>query len=144
MTMRGVNPGRYRHRIVVQEPAATQDPVTGEVIPTWATLFASVPCEITSEPGREFEEAKSRQAESVIQVALRAIPNFLPTWRITWRGFVYDVRSIQLDATGVREMLLTCRGLGEQVTGDLIDNGFALEEGGGLMLLEPGDFLLQE
>lgn len=141
--MRGVNPGRYRHRIVVQEPAATQDPTTGEMIPAWATVLPSVPCEITHEPGREFEEANARQAEQVIQVALRAIPNFSPTWRIGWQGFAYDVRSIQLDATGVREMILTCRNLGEIIaTGDITD-GFELE-GGGLLLLESGDFVLQE
>lgn len=141
MTMRGVNPGRYRHRVSLIQPGEVQDPETGELTPAWPTVYTGVPCEVLTAPGREYREAAARQGETVLVVRLRSL-SVLPTYRVVWQGLAYDIKSIELDPTARREMTLLCNGIGDTV-GITADNVFLLESGDQL-LLESGDNLLLE
>lgn len=115
MSLRSVRPGDYRQRITIQEKVQAQDPVTGEITVTWANVILdsnteldSVPAEVLTGPGREFIESGARQAETTARINLRWFPGLLPTWRILWDGRVYNITSIETDATARREWRLRC------------------------------------
>ncbi|HSH43854.1 MAG TPA: phage head closure protein [Arenicellales bacterium] len=99
---------RLRHRVTVQKPERTQDPVTGEVTITWVDVYASVPAEVLTGPGREFRESAALQGERVARINLRWFPNLEYDWRIVWEGEPYDIQSIEADVTARREYRLRC------------------------------------
>lgn len=101
---------RLRHRVAIQEKTQTQDPVTGEITVTWANVagLASVPAEVLTGPGREFIESGARQAETTARINMRWFAGLLPVWRILWDGRVYNIMSIETDATARREWRLRC------------------------------------
>jgi head-tail adaptor len=114
--MRGVNPGRYRHRIHIQEPIDTQDPVDGSIARTWETVYwdsdtplDDVPCEVLTGPGRELHSADTKLAETTARINVRWFEGLLPTMRILWDGKVYDILSIETDVTARREYRLHCK-----------------------------------
>jgi head-tail adaptor len=102
--------GRLRHRVTIQQPIQTQNPVTGEILNSWSTVagMASVPAEVLTGPGREFRQSAATQAETSARINLRWFPGLLPTWRILWDGRTYNIHSIETDVTGRREWRLRC------------------------------------
>ena len=109
-----MQPGRLRQRIAIQEQVTAQDPVTGEETHTWQNVvlgsleLSEVPAEVLTGPGREFRESGTTQAETSARINLRWFPGLLPTWRILWDGRVYNIQSIETDATARREWRLRC------------------------------------
>lgn len=107
---------RYRHRIELQSKAETQDPDTGAISHEWDTVFLdsdtpldSVPAEVLTGPGREFNAADAKQAETTARIQCRWFPGLSPAWRVLWDGRVYDILSIETDATGRMEYRIRCR-----------------------------------
>jgi len=106
---------RLRHRIEFQELVEDQDSETGAVVVSWQTAYSdsdtsldSVPAEVLTGPGREFRNSGTTQAEATARVNLRWFPSLLPTWRILWDGRIYNIQSIETDATGRMEWRLRC------------------------------------
>ena len=106
---------RLRHRIEFQELVEDQDSETGESVFNWVTatidsetLLDSVPAEVLTGPGREFRESGATQAETSARINLRWFPGLLATWRILWDGRIYNITSIETDATARREYRLRC------------------------------------
>lgn len=101
---------RYRHRIAIQEKVETQDSDSLEVTHSWENVFLdsdteldSVAAEVLLGPGREFDRADAKQAETSARINFRWFPGLLPTMRIVWEGRTFDILSIETDATGRRE-----------------------------------------
>lgn len=138
-----MRPGRLRHRITIQEPASVQDAVTGEMVDGWSDVYADLPAECLSGPGSEAKKSGAITAEVDLRVTTRWFSGFDPTWRIVWDGFAYNVRSIEFDITGRRELRLTCKNTREAVTIGP-STGLFLETGAGFLLAESGEFLIQE
>ena len=139
--MRGVNPGEYRHRIALQEPADTQDPTTGEMVPGWTPVQASVPCKIKYESGTEFQQANARQASTTLRIAFRTFGTILPSWRVVWQGMAFDIKAVLLDDTAKHETTLLCVGYGEAVSATA---NALLDESGNELLDESGNPILEE
>lgn len=105
---------RYRHRVTLQERVSGQDPQTGEIIEGWQTAMAngvtleSVPAEVLTGPGRELLAAGATQAETAARINMYWFPGLEPTWRILWDGKIYNIESIETDATARREYRLRC------------------------------------
>lgn len=106
---------RLRHRIEFQELVEDQDSETGAVVQSWQTAYMdsdtpldSVPAEVLTGPGREFRNSGTTQAESTARINCRWFPGLLPTWRILWDGRIYNIQSIETDATARREWRLRC------------------------------------
>lgn len=104
---------RYRHRVEVQEKTETQDSETGAIEYTWDTVMLdsdtpldSVPAEVLTGPGREFNAADAKQAETSARIQMRWFPGLLPTMRIVWESQNFDILSIEVDATARREYRL--------------------------------------
>jgi SPP1 family predicted phage head-tail adaptor len=107
---------RYRHRIEFQRKTETQDPYTGAISHDWDTVYldsdtplSAVPAEVLTGPGREFQSAGAKQAETTARIQCHWFPGLSPTWRVLWDGKVYDIQSIETDATGRREYRMRCR-----------------------------------
>jgi SPP1 family predicted phage head-tail adaptor len=107
---------RYRHRVEFQRKTETQDMDTGAISHEWATVYLdsdtpldSVPAEVLTGPGREFNAADAKQAETTARIQCRWFPGLLPTWRLIWDSKTYDILSIETDATARREYRMRCR-----------------------------------
>lgn len=103
----------YRHRVEFQERIESQDSETGAVSATWETVeldsntpLDSVPAEVLTGPGREFNAADAKQAETSARINVRWFGPVDPTWRVLWDGLTYDILSVEYDATGRRETRL--------------------------------------
>ena len=111
--MRGVNPGKYRHRVHIQEKVETQDSETGAISHTWETVYLdsdtpldSVPAEVLTGPGRELAAADTKLAETTARIQMRWFAGLDAAMRILWDGRVYDILSIETDETARREYRL--------------------------------------
>lgn len=106
---------RYRHRIDIQAKVQTQDPTTGDISFFWSTVYLdsdtaldSVPAEVLTGPGREFNAADAQQAEVTARFQFRWFAGLLPDMRIVWDGNPYEIVSIETDATARREYRVKC------------------------------------
>lgn len=104
---------RYRHRIEVQQRVETRG-ATGEVQLGWANAFPAVaggiPAEVLTGPGREFRAANSEIGEIAARINFRYLGEVTQEMRVLWRGVAYNIGSVEVDATGVRETRLICTG----------------------------------
>lgn len=84
--------GRLRHRIEFQQKVKTQDPNTGEILYTWATVdgLESVPAAIEPLSVKEFMAAQANQSQIVARMTIRARDGLSPTMRIVHRGMAYN------------------------------------------------------
>lgn len=105
---------RYRHRVAIQARTEEQDSETGETSHTWASAdlgidATSVPAEVLTGPGREFQAASAKQAEADYRVTMPWFAGLLPTHRLVWDGQIMDIISIETDATARRQYRLRCK-----------------------------------
>lgn len=110
---------RLRHRVAIQEKVETQDSETGDISFTWVPVDitssssssepGTVPAEVLTGPGREMYAAGTKQAETTARITMRWFPGLLPTMRIVWGDQVYNILSIETDATGRREYRVRVR-----------------------------------
>ena len=113
---------RLRHRVTIQQPVITQDFQTGENVKAWgnvwldsSTEMVDVPAEILTGPGRELNAASTKRSEDTVRITLRWFPGFSVGWRVLWGGHIYDITSVEYDATARRELRL--RGTGGMTDG---------------------------
>lgn len=111
-----IRSGKYRHRIHIQEPIDSQNQTTGAITRTWNTFsldsdtpLDSVRAEVLTGPGRELHAAGTKLAETAARINFRWFPGLREDMRILWDDKVYDILSIDRDATGRREYRLRCK-----------------------------------
>lgn len=109
---------RYRHRVHLQEKVEVRNPVTGSVTHSWQTFYIDgnsdspadeLPAEVLTGPGKEPIAADAKQSETAARITMPWFPGLLPTMRILWDGFVYDITSIELDRTARMQYRVTCK-----------------------------------
>lgn len=86
----GISAGRLRHRIDIQEPQSSQDPITGEIIHSWVTVWPAVPAAVEPLSVREFIAAQAVQSEISARITIRYRDGLLPTMRILHNGRIYN------------------------------------------------------
>ena len=96
--------GKLRHRITLQRPGLSQDPLTGEMVPGWqdvATVWGSV------EPlsAREFIAAQAGQSEIGARMLIRYRAGVDATMRARHRGKVYNIHGVLADPKSGLEYL---------------------------------------
>jgi SPP1 family predicted phage head-tail adaptor len=96
--------GKLRHRIQIQAPGQSQDPVTGEMVSSWVD-FAAVFASVEPLSAREFIAAQANQSEITARITLRYRSDLLPTMRILHRGKVYAIQGLLPDAKSGLEYL---------------------------------------
>lgn len=106
-------PRRYGHRITIQRRAETRGSA-GEVIVSWvdafpaATAQGGIHAQVLTGPGRELRAAGGEEGETAARINFREMPGVDQTQRVLWNGFVFNIRSIEFDATAKREIRLMC------------------------------------
>ena len=96
--------GKLRHRVTLQAPGLTQDPVSGEMVPGW-TDFASVWASIEPLSARDFIAAQAGQSKITARIVVRYREGILPTMRILHRDKVYAIQAPLPDAHSGLEYL---------------------------------------
>lgn len=111
---------RLRHRITFQRKAEAVRDEGGYVIDPggWVTVvlddgtvLEDVPAEVLTGPGREFIGSDAKQAETSARINLRWFPaaeRLMAQWRVLWDGRIYNITSVDADATARREWRLRC------------------------------------
>ena len=98
--------GRLRHRVRIERPRITQDPITGEMVRSWDVVSKSVPAAIEPLSAREFIAAQAVQSQVTTRIVMRKRP-IDATMRIVHRGQVYNVHGVLPDAVSGLEYV-TC------------------------------------
>jgi len=105
---------RLRHRITFELQVVEQDS-EGNTEIDWQTaalvsghLLEDIPAEVLTGPGREMAAANTTLGEIAARINLRWFPGLNHAWRIVHGDQVYNIRSIETDATGRREYRLRC------------------------------------
>jgi len=120
---------RLRHRVTLEAKAAPVRDEDGYLVSgsgDWqpvvlpdGTVLETVPAEVLTGPGREFQGGASTQSETAARINLRWFPasaRDMATWRVLWDGRTYNIQSVATDATARREWRLRCvDGPGEGV-----------------------------
>lgn len=103
----------YTHRVTIQEKVETQDSETLESSFSWDTFaldsdteLDSYPAEVLTGPGRELNAADAKQGEIAARINMPWFPGLTQAMRILWDGNVFDIVSIETDATARREYRL--------------------------------------
>lgn len=103
---------RLRHRGDLQAPTRAQNPSTGAVTTTWATVRAPgeplIAAEIVPLSGREFTAAQAVQAGVNTRITIRWRAGVTATQRFVHQGTVYDIKAVLPDPTLRRHITLMC------------------------------------
>lgn len=100
---------RLRHRVNIEDQVPEFSSAGEELGYEWAPVYQNVPAEVLTGPGREFNAADAKQAETTARINLRWFPGLLPSMRIVWEGKAYDILSIETDVTARKEYRLRCK-----------------------------------
>lgn len=100
--------GGLRHRVTLQRPEHTQDPVTGEMTPSWvdvAKLWAGVePVSVN-----QFVSAATSQSKVSARIVIRYRAGIDSTMRILHRDKIYNVEGVLADkVSGLEYLTLPC------------------------------------
>lgn len=109
--MSGVASGLLRHKGQLQAPTIAQDPDTGEMETTWATI-AEPWAHIVPMSAREFVAAAAEQSEVRGRIVIRYRGNVDATMRIVYRGKWYAIFGAMPDAESGLEHITLMTGEG--------------------------------
>jgi SPP1 family predicted phage head-tail adaptor len=82
--------GRLRHRITIQRPVNTQDPLTGAITPTWENVVTDLAAEIAPLSVREFIASQSMQSQITARIVIRYRAGLDATMRILHGSKIYN------------------------------------------------------
>lgn len=113
--MSNVAAGRLRHRVTIQRPGTTQDPITGEMVNTWAD-YLSLWAHVEPASVREFIAADAEQSEVRGKITLRYRNDLDATMRVLHRGAVYQILGVMADNQSGLEWITLAVSEGVRVT----------------------------
>ena len=99
---------RLRHRVAVQELVEVQNTTTGAVTRAWENVYADVPAEVLTGPGKEFVQSGATQGEVTARINMRWFDGLTQKHRIVWDTKELNILSIETDITGRQEYRLKC------------------------------------
>lgn len=100
--------GRLRHRIRIERPDYTQDPITGEMVLSWELVADKVPAAIEPLSAREFIAAQATQSAVTARIVIRR-RDIDATMRIIHRGRIYNIHGVLADPeSGLEYLTLPC------------------------------------
>jgi SPP1 family predicted phage head-tail adaptor len=103
----GLEAGRLRHRITIQEFASIQDS-NGDVTEEWANFASSVPAAIEPLSVREFLQSATEQNQSIARITIRyrALP---AKFRILHKSKIYNPAGVLADKdSGIEYLSIPC------------------------------------
>ena len=109
--MSGVASGTLRHKVQLQAKTITQDPDTGEMVDSWATV-AEPWAAIVPMSAREFVAAAAEQSEVRGRIVIRYRDGVDATMRVVHRGKWYAIHGVLEDKVSGIEYLNLLTGEG--------------------------------
>lgn len=98
----GINFGKYDQQILILSPTSTRDS-DGGVSVSYSTLY-TVWAKVTPSGGGETQQSSEKVANIIIDCEVRATGLTInETMRITWRGKVFNITSIDEFGTRLNE-----------------------------------------
>ena len=104
--------GGLRHRVNIQSRTDTQDATTGEVTPTWATLYEGVAAKIEPLSVNAFIQSQTEQSAIVARITIRYRSGLTGNMRIVHNGVVYNPAGFLPDKESGLEYLTAPCSLG--------------------------------
>ena len=109
--------GKLRHRVTIEQPTVTQNPLTGEITEGWSTFASSIPAAIEPLSARDFIQSAAMQSEITTRITIRFITGLKPSMRIISGATIYNIRGILPDKNSGREYItLPC----DEVLGPIV------------------------
>jgi len=102
-----MNIGKLRHRITIQEYAASRDSF-GAQVQTWAdkaTVFAS----IAPVSGKEYFAAQQINSEITTKITIRYLPGITPKMRVLFNGRIFEILAVLNHEERNIELNLMCK-----------------------------------
>ncbi len=100
--------GALRHRVSIYGKGTLAQNGTGEEIPAYDALLATVWASVEPMSGREFIEAMKVQADVTVRIRIRYRSDVSPEMRVIHGTHTYEIDAV-LDQKGERkEMYLMC------------------------------------
>lgn len=100
--------GDLRHRVELQRPVFSQDPVTGEMTPSWVVV-AEIYAAIESLSARDFLAAAAAQSKVSARIVIRYRAGVDSTMRIVYRDKTYNIEGVLADPkSGLDYLTLPC------------------------------------
>ncbi|MCK3852096.1 phage head closure protein [Pseudomonas sp. W2Jun17] len=96
--------GDLRHRITIQRPVHTQDPVTGEMTPSWVDV-AKLWADVEPVSVNQFVAAATNQSKVSARIVIRYRAGIDSTMRILHRDKIYNVEGVLADKVSGLEYL---------------------------------------
>lgn len=87
--------GRYRERVTIEAPAATQDRTGDQRVTGWTDARGRWARISPLSPGAEELEGEQIVGRQAYLIAMRYTPDLTPAHSITYRGVRTQVRSVQ-------------------------------------------------
>lgn len=84
-----MEPGRLRHRVVIEQSTLTADAL-GQAVEAWTT-YATMWAEIKPLKGRQLEAAQAANSEVTARVTMRYVSGVSPKWRLRHGTTVYRI-----------------------------------------------------
>lgn len=100
--------GKLRHRVKLEKPGLTQDPVTGEMVNGWQ-LVGTVWASVEALSVREYIQSQATQSAISARVTIRYRSDVDATMRLTHRGKIYNIEGALPDPdSGLEWLTLPC------------------------------------
>jgi SPP1 family predicted phage head-tail adaptor len=96
--------GQLRHHVTVQRIGYTQDPITGEMSPSWLDVM-KVWASIEPLSAREFIAASASQSEVSARIVIRYQLGITSAMRVVHRGKIYNIEGVLADKVSGQDYL---------------------------------------
>ncbi|MBC3213862.1 phage head closure protein [Serratia fonticola] len=106
-----MEPGRFRHRIMIQNFETVDLPSGGEKAVWVDASIKPIPAEVKAISGRELMASGAEHSEATVRVWLRFRDDVSSSSRMLFRGLVYDIVAALPDARLTRLELLCKSGV---------------------------------
>ena len=97
--------GKLRHRVTIEQPTITQNPLTGEITEGWGTFAANIPAAIEDLSARDFIQSAAMQSEITTRITVRYLPGIKPNMRVVNGDTIYNIRGVLFDKDSRREYI---------------------------------------
>ena len=97
--------GKLRHRVTIEQPTITQNPLTGEITEGWAAFASNIPAAIEDLSTRDFIQSGAKQSEITTRITVRYMPGIRPNMRVVSGETIYNIRGHLLDKDSRREYI---------------------------------------
>lgn len=100
----GIDAGRFRHRISIDDRVQSQDDF-GDPVVQWVEWASNIAAAVEPLSGKEVLSAAQALGTTTVRIIIRYIPGIAGTMRIRHGDAIYDIQSVLPDKESGREYI---------------------------------------